>query len=104
MKDASTRIKIDRSHWLAKRREGADKTRPIVAKFNYHQDKEAIRLNAKKLKGTRIGVAEQYPEEIEKIRKSLYPELRKAKAAGKRANIVRDKLIIDGAVFNPSLK
>ena len=42
MKDASTRIKIDRSHsWLGKRREGADKPRPIVAKFNYHQDKEA---------------------------------------------------------------
>ena len=60
MKDASTRIKIDRSHRLGKGREGADK--------------------------------------------SLYPELRKAKAAGKRANIVRDKMIIDGAVFNPSLK
>ena len=90
MKDASSRIKIERPHRLGKGREGADKPRPIVAKFNYHQDKEAIRLNTKKLKGTRIGVAKQYPEEIEKIQKSLYPEHRKAKAAGKRANIVRD--------------
>ncbi|CAB3998500.1 Hypothetical predicted protein, partial [Paramuricea clavata] len=100
MKDASTRIKIDRSHRLGKQQSSRQTT---IAKFNYHQDKEAVRLNAKKLKGMRIGVAEQYPEEIEKLRKSLYPDLRKAKAAGKMTNIVRDKLIIDGAVFNLSL-
>ena len=50
-----------------------------------HQDKEFIRFNARKLKGTGIGVSEQYPEEIEKTRKSLYPEsLRKLKRLVKR--------------------
>ena len=47
-----------------------------------------------------MGISEQYPEEIESIRKTLYPELKKAKAEGKRAKIVRDKLIIDGRIFN----
>ena len=66
-----------------------------MVKFNYHQDREHVRLNAKKLKGTNIGVSEQFPEEIESVRKALYPELKKAKAEGKRAKLVRDKLIIE---------
>jgi hypothetical protein len=71
-----------------------------VVKFNYHQDRECVRLNAKKLRWTRIGISEQFPEEIESIHKTLYPELKKAKLEGKRAKIVRDKLIIEGQVFN----
>ena len=58
-----------------------------------------MRINAKKFKGTNIGVSEQFPEEIESVRKTLYPELKKAKAEGKRAKIVRDKLIIEGQIF-----
>ena len=99
IQDAATKIKIDRSLRLGRRRESTDKPRPIVVKFNYHEDKEHIRFNAKKLKGTRIGISEQYPEEIAKIRQSLIPELKKAKAAGKKVKLVRDKLIIDGHVF-----
>ena len=62
IQDAAMKVKIDRSHRLGRRRERTDKPRPIVVKFNYHQDKEHIRFNAKKLKGTRIGISEQYPE------------------------------------------
>ncbi|CAB3986612.1 Hypothetical predicted protein [Paramuricea clavata] len=100
IKDAKEVIKIDRSHRIGKKREGNRKPRPIVVKFNYHQDREHVRLNAKKLKGTNIGVSEQFPEEIESVRKALYPELKKAKAEGKRAKLVRDKLIVEGQVFN----
>ena len=70
-----------------------------MVKFNYYQDREHVRINAKKFKGTNIGVSEQFPEEIESVRKTLYPELKKAKAEGKRAKIVRDKLIIEGQIF-----
>ena len=69
-------------------------------KFNFYQDQENVRTHTRKLKGTNIGISEQYPKEIESIRKTLYPELKKAKAEGKRAKIVRDKLIIDGRIFN----
>ncbi|XP_028409101.1 protein unc-13 homolog C-like [Dendronephthya gigantea] len=100
MEDARNNVKIDRSHRIGRRKEGNRKPRPIVVKFNYHQDREFVRLNARKLKGTTIGVSEQFPEEIETIRKSLYPELKKAKSEGKRARIVKDKLIIEGQVFN----
>ena len=57
IQDAAMKIKSDRSHRLGRRRERTDKLRPIVVKFNYHQDKEHIRFNAKtKLKGIRIGI------------------------------------------------
>jgi hypothetical protein len=48
MKDATKNIKIDRSHRLGRPKPGASKPRPIVAKFNYRQDRETIRRNAMK--------------------------------------------------------
>jgi hypothetical protein len=83
--DAKNRVKIDRSHRLGKPTHPSirrTKPRPIVAKFNFFQDREFIRKNARKLKGTRIGISEQFPEEIEAIRRYLYPEMKKAKSAG----------------------
>ncbi len=104
VEDARNKVKIDRSHRIEKKRAGNNRPRPIVVKFNYHQNREFVRINAKKLKGTKIGISEQFPEEIESIRKTLYPELKKAKAEGKKAKIIRDKLIIEGRVFNNSTR
>ena len=72
IKDATKNIKIDRSHRLGRPKPGASKPWPIVAKFNYHQDRETIRRNAMKLRGTNIGIGEQFPAEIVKARKELY--------------------------------
>jgi hypothetical protein len=72
-----------------------------VVKFNYFRDREFIRQNARKLRGTRIGIAEQFPEEIEKIRQTLYPEMKKAKAAKQRVHMVQDKLFINGVELKP---
>ena len=63
------------------------KPRAIVVKFNYFRDREFIRQNARKLRGTRIGIAEQFPEEIEKIRQTLYPGMKKAKVAKQRVYV-----------------
>jgi hypothetical protein len=65
--DARNKIKIDRTHRVARKRNVQRKPRAIVVKFNYFRDREFIRQNARKLRGTRIGIAEQFPEEIEKI-------------------------------------
>jgi hypothetical protein len=99
LEDASKKIKIDRSHRLGRQKQGAEKPRPIITKFNFYQDRENIRLNAKKLRGSNIAIGEQFPDEIVKIRRELYPELKKASEAGKKAKLVRDKLIIEGQVF-----
>ena len=39
--------------------------------------------NARKFKGSGMAVSEQFPEEIAKERKRLYPEMKKAKEQGK---------------------
>ena len=51
------------------------------------------------MKGTNVGIGEQFPAEIVTIRRELYPELKKAREAGKKAKLVRDKLIIEGQIF-----
>jgi hypothetical protein len=89
------------SHRVGRKRHAQRKPRAIVVKFNYFKDREHIRLNARKLRGTRIGIAEQFPEEIEKIRQMLYPEMKKAKAEGHRVCMVRDKLYINNVEFKP---
>ena len=61
------------SYW---KKESGKQQRPSVVKFNWHQDKEFAQINAWKLKGTKSGLAEQFPEEIGSVRKTLYPELR----------------------------
>ena len=91
--------KDDRSHRVRKRRLGSTKPRVIVTKFNYYSDKECILNNARKLKGTRLGISEQFPEEIVRERKRLFPEMKKAQEDGKRVKLVKDKLYIDGQLF-----
>ena len=39
----------------------------------------------------KVQTPEQFPEEIEPVRKMLYPELKKGRPAGKQARIVKDK-------------
>ncbi|CAB3978824.1 Hypothetical predicted protein [Paramuricea clavata] len=78
--DARNKIKINRSHRVGRKHHAQRKPRAIVVKFNYFKDREDIRLNARKLKETRIGIAEQFPEEIEKIQQMLYPEMKSGKS------------------------
>ncbi|CAB4024104.1 Hypothetical predicted protein, partial [Paramuricea clavata] len=84
MPDARQNIKIDRAHRVGRKRDSRRKPRAIVAKFYFSPDREKIRRNARKLKGTRIGIFEQFPEEIEKVRQKLYPEMRRVKAEKQR--------------------
>ena len=58
--------------------------------------------NCHKLKGTLISVREQFPVKIEKKRKKLYPILKQAKKDRKKAILIRDKLFIEGELYEPS--
>lgn len=93
--DENGDIEIERAHHLGRKREDG-KPRAIVAKFFRYQDKEHIRKSAHLLKGTNIGIAEQFPKEIADARKVLYPVLKKAKKDGHRALLIKDKLFING--------
>ena len=54
------------------------------------------------LKGKRFGVNEQYPKEIEEVRKTLYGEMKCAKRNPQnRVKLVRDKLFVNTVQVNP---
>ena len=93
--DENGDIEIERAHRLGRKREDG-KPRAIVAKFLRYQDKEYIRKSAHLLKGTKIGIAEQFPKEIADVRKTLYPVYKKAKKDGNTALLIKDKLFING--------
>ncbi|KAK3086429.1 hypothetical protein FSP39_018342 [Pinctada imbricata] len=62
------------------------RTRPIVTKFSRFKQKELVRKTAPTvLKGTRYGVNEQFPKEINDRRKQLIPHMKAAKRMQKKA-------------------
>ncbi|KAK3092329.1 hypothetical protein FSP39_001358 [Pinctada imbricata] len=73
--------------------------RPIVARFLYHNDMLNVKHNAYKLKGTRYGISEQFPQEVENRRKQLYPVMKRHKNAGDKVTLVRDRLYINNELY-----
>ena len=91
-------IRLERVHQIVTRKP-SPKPRPIIAKFSFYQDKEFVWSFIKNLKGTAIGIANNFPKEIDKIYQKLYPILKKAKQAKQSAYFKVDKLIINGQVY-----
>ena len=70
--DDARNIKIDRAHRIGRFKR--ESKRPIVVKFNYHQDKLRVKQTAfVKLKDSDYGVSDQYPNEIRERWKNLSP-------------------------------
>ena len=73
--------------------------RPIIAKVSFFKDKQQIKSHIKHLpRGKSFGVADDFPKEVDEIRKELYPVLKQAKRDHKTAFFNVEKLIIDKAV------
>ena len=95
-------IKFERVHRIpTKSSKALDNTRPrpIIAKFSFFKDKEKVMSAVRNLKGTKIGIADDYPKEIDHIHKTLYPVLREAKKNNQAATFKVDKLIINGQIY-----
>ena len=76
------------------------KPRPIIAKLSFFKDKGHIFQHVKNIDpNVKIGVADDFPKEIEDMRKKLFPVLKKAKQQNKRASFNVDKLIIDRHIY-----
>ena len=96
-------IQFDRVHRLGAPRNSETEPRPIIAKFERYKDKEYVKMQApNKLKGKRFGVNEQYPKEVEEVRKTLYGEMKRAKRNPQnRVKLIRDKLFVNNVQVNP---
>ena len=78
-----------------------EQARPIIAKVSFFRDKELIKSHIKNLpKGSRYGVADDFPNEVEEIRKALYLLLKKAKQDKKKAFFNIEKLVVDNVVYD----
>ena len=78
-----------------------NKARPIVARFLYQRDLDLVRSRAYMLKGTAYGINQQFPSVIEERRKELYPIMRSFREDGNRVKLVRDRLYVNGQLYNP---
>lgn len=87
-------VKIDRAHRL-----GGGNSAPIIAKFVFFKDREAVMRNKAKLKGSNVFVAEDFTRRVREIRKKLVPFLKKSREENKQASMVHDHIIVDGRRF-----
>lgn len=98
-------IEFERVHRIPTRpKEAQENTkqqpRPIIAKASFYQDKEFIKRRIKFLpKGRKYGVADDFPKEVDDIRKALQPVLKQAKEEKKTAFFNVEKLIIENNVY-----
>ncbi|CAC5383296.1 unnamed protein product [Mytilus coruscus] len=74
----------------------------ILTKSISTKDKEIVLKNGFKLKETNFGVQEQFPQEIEQKRKTLYPVAKQARRDNRKVLLVRNKLYIDSNLFKPN--
>ena len=91
-------IHFERVHRIASRKPSSQ-PRPIIAKFSFYQYKEFVWSFVKNLKGSAIGIVNDFPKEIDEIHQKLYPVLKMAKQAKRSAYFKVDKLIINGQVY-----
>jgi len=77
----------------------SSRPQPVIAKFSFYQDKEYIWSFVRNLKGSGIGISNDFPKEIDEIHEKLYLILKKAKQDRQSAYFKVDKLIINGQVY-----
>ncbi|KAF7641131.1 hypothetical protein LDENG_00292560 [Lucifuga dentata] len=71
----------------------------IIAKLEHYKHKDIIKSKARELKGSKFGVNDQFPKEINDRRKTLYPIMKQHRQNNKRAYMVVDKLYVDGQLY-----
>jgi len=55
--------------------------------------------HAKLKKGTNLGISDDFPKEVDGIRRKLYPVLKAAKREKKEAYFKVEKLLINGSLY-----
>ena len=102
-KEDEESIQFDRVHRVSTRRVSSgtpnSKPRPIIVKLSSYHDKEFIKSFIKNLtKGRNLGISDDFPKEVEEMRKKLYPVLKAAKQEKRTAFFKVERLIIDGSL------
>jgi hypothetical protein len=94
------RVEMSAVHRFGKKKDGI---RPIVVRFLSMKNLKYILKPAYRLRNTRFSIRQQFPAEIEKNRRKLYPVMREAKRKKKQVTLVRDQLYIDNKLYTPDV-
>ncbi|XP_033762520.1 uncharacterized protein LOC117344028 [Pecten maximus] len=76
------------------------KKRPVVARFLFNKYRGNVLGCARRLKETAFYINEQFPTEIHQRRRELRPTIKELRSKGKNVRFERDKLIVDGRLYN----
>ena len=80
-------MKIERCHRL----QGSKMSpKPIIVRFNWFVNRQEVWANRRNLKGTKIYLREDFPQVVQKVRRSLGHTLTLARMVDKRANLKKD--------------
>ena len=96
--DTSHEIRFERVHRLGPFTTG--KCRTIIAKFSFFKEREIVWRNRTTLKDTKFWILEDYPQEVQRSRKVLYPILREAQKEAKRPNSGIKKVSLSMDILN----
>ena len=58
-----------------------------------------VKSKGKELKGTKLGMNDQFPREINERHKALYPIVKENRIKNKHTYLIVDKLYIEGQLF-----
>ncbi|KAK3097086.1 hypothetical protein FSP39_006248 [Pinctada imbricata] len=93
-------VNVHRIGNRSKARRGG-RPRSIIAKFLYYKDMQRVKGAGKQLKGTSFGMNEQFPAEVEEVRKKLYPIAKEERRKGKKVVLLRDRLYVEDELIIP---
>ena len=100
----TSEVAIQRVHRLGRPKRD-DKPRAIIACLRDYPDVDLLFRNTKHLKGSKLGLSRDYPEEIRKARGRLEPARRQARRENKHAVIAYPaKLVVDKVVVKDELE
>lgn len=80
------------------------RTRPLIFTLRSMEKKIEILRHRKELRNSSIRIEEDFPKEVLRIRKELYPKLKEFRQEQKHAILKYDKLVVDGKVWNEENK
>ena len=79
---------------------GKGNNRPILIKFNSFITKQHILDRTSMLEGSNYKIDNDYDYETRQKRKKLLPFLQEARNNGYRANLIKDKIKINGKIYD----
>ena len=89
-------INIQKCHRLP----GKAKPNAVICRFANMPDRELVFSQKTKLYGTGLRISENFPEEISRRRRTLFPIMSSAMKMGKKAMMKYDKLVIEGKKYS----